>query len=363
MTHAVMQGATYEGLVAERRVTFAGAASNARARWTERSTLLVAFRGPEGAVGRSEASPLPGFGDDSLERARAVLGAVDWARLGTETDTASDLDALLACVDAHVAPSSSARFAVEMALLDRRGAIDGRSTSALLAEAIGHDVSPKVAIAAWPQGDDALTLVDEANIAVARGHRTLKLKLGRDVDVELAVTRTLRREHPQVALRFDGNGAIPQRALARVLDQLAAVGAELVEEPRPLSELLRGLDTPVPVALDESLATLPHDLLEEAIDRGVIGALVIKPMALGLRASLALARLAERRGLPCIVSHLLDGPRAHAAYCALALAIGGPLAHGLGRHPGLDAWAAAGAPREVGADLVFDPAPGLGVLP
>ena len=62
----------YEGLVAERRVTFARAASNARTRWTERSTLLVAFRGPEGAVGRSEASPLPGFGDDSVERALAV---------------------------------------------------------------------------------------------------------------------------------------------------------------------------------------------------------------------------------------------------------------------------------------------------
>lgn len=353
----------YEGLVAERRVTFARAASNARTRWTERSTLLVAFRGPEGAVGRSEASPLPGFGDDSVERARAVLGAVDWARLGAETDAAGDLDELLACVDAHVAPSASARFAVEMALLDRRGAIDGRPTSALLAEAIGRDVAPRVALAAWPQGDDALTLVDEANAAVARGHRTLKLKLGRDVDVELAVTRTLRREHPSVALRFDGNGAIPERELPRVLDQLASVGAELVEEPRPLPELLQGLRTPVPIAFDESLAVLPLEVLESAIDRGLVGALVIKPMALGLRASLALARLAARRELPCIVSHLLDGPRAHAAYSALALAIGGPLAHGLGRHPGLDAWADAGAPREVGAELRFDPAPGLGALP
>ncbi|MEZ4250581.1 MAG: enolase C-terminal domain-like protein [Polyangiales bacterium] len=353
----------YEGLVAERRVSFARPAANARARWTERTTLLVAFRGPEGAVGRSEASPLPDFGDDSLDRARAVLGAIDWARLGAETDEAGDLDELLACVHAHVAPSPAARFAVEMALLDRRGVIDGRPTSLLLAEALGVSVASSVRLAAWPQGDDALTLLDEANAAVARGHRTLKIKLGRDVDVELAVTRTLRREHPGVALRFDGNGAIPRRDLPRVLEQLAAVGAELLEEPRPLDELLDGVESAVPIALDEGLAGLAPERLDEAIDRGAVGALVIKPMALSLRESLRLARLARHRGLPCIVSHLLDGPRAHAAYGALALAIGGPLAHGLGRHAGLDAWAAVGASREVGVELSFDASPGLGALP
>lgn len=360
---------THEAFVAERSVRLTTAASNANARWTERHSLLVAFVGPEGAVGRSEASPLPGFGDDSLERARAALHAVDWTRLGAETDEADDLDALLACVESHVAASPSARFAAEMALLDRRGVLDGRPTSALLAEALGTTVSDRVALAAWPQGDDALELVDAAHVAVARGHRTLKLKLGRNLDVELAVARTLRREHPRVALRFDGNGALRAKDHVRVLDQLASIDAELLEEPRPLPELLAELpiwsSSPVPLALDESLVVHP-ELVDEAIERGLVGALVLKPMALGLRASLHLARRARARSIPVIVSHLLDGPRAHAAYSALALAIGerpAGLAHGLGPHPALDAWAAAGAVRHVGPELAFDPAPGLGALP
>ncbi len=354
----------YEGLVAERSVRLSQAASNARARWTERTSLQVAFRGPEGAVGRGEACPLPGFSNDTVEQARAALGVIDWARLGAETDEARDLDQLLARVEAHVAPSPSARFAVEMALLDRRGVLAGRPASALLADALGVKVAPSVSLAAWLQGDDAVVLVDAANAAVARGYGTLKLKLGREVDMELEVMQTLRREHPAVALRFDGNGAVPRRELSRVIEQAAEVGAEMIEEPRPWAELQHEWrETRVPLALDESLHGLAHDDLEDALGRGVVGALVVKPMVLGLRDSLRLARLALRHRVPCVVSHLLDGPRAHAAYTALALAIGGVVAHGLGRHPGLEAWEAAGVPRAVGSRLAFDVAPGLGALP
>lgn len=357
-------GDGYEGIVAERSVRLSQAASNARARWTERTSLQVAFRGPEGAVGRGEACPLPGFSDDTLERARATLGVIDWARLGAETEEASDLDHLLARVEAHVAPSPSARFAVETALLDRRGVLEGRPASELLAEALGVRVASSVPLAAWLQGDDAIALVEAASAAVACGYATLKLKIGRDVDAELAVMRALRRDHPEVALRLDGNGAVPRRELPRVIEQAAEVGAEMIEEPRPWAELQHEWrDTRVPLALDESLLGLSLEDLEDAIDCGVVGALVVKPMVLGLRDSLRLARLALCRRVPCVVSHLLDGPRAHAAYAALALAMGGGVAHGLGRHPGLAAWEAAGAPRAVGPRLAFDVAPGLGALP
>jgi L-alanine-DL-glutamate epimerase-like enolase superfamily enzyme len=67
---------------------------------------------------------------------------------------------------------------------------------------------------------------------------------------------------------------------------------------------------------------------------------VLKPALIGgLRRTLDLARTVAAAGKTPIVSHLLDGPVALAAYAELACAIGGPLAHGVGLHPGLGSYA------------------------
>ncbi|MBX3251332.1 MAG: hypothetical protein KF901_29410 [Myxococcales bacterium] len=383
----------FEPVIEEQTLHLAEPVGNARRRWSARTRITLTLRTDDGE-GRGEAAPLPGFGEDSLERARAALHAVDWGGVAREIAPVRPLRDVLERVEAHVAPSPSARFAVETAVLDllarRRGLPAWALLGPLVADSApsgradapdapwwmtpsdGIDVAgleggvptpaigargwilpEPVAVAAWPRGEDGVTLLESARGAAREGFGTLKIKLGRQLDVELAVARTLRREHPELRLRFDANRSLTERQLPRVLDALAAVGAELLEEPVPLDVLARIEGAPaVPFALDESLSGREGPLvLARLLDRGVVGAAVIKPMALGLRRAIDLANIARRRGAGVIVSHLLDGPLAYGAASALALALGdrcaasARLAHGLGPHAVADALGLTLAPR------------------
>ena len=108
-------------------------ASNAEARWAVRRGLLLELEDREGRIGQGEASPLPGFSQDTLAEARADLLAVEWEAL-----PAIDLgDELLLQVgrvlDEAGLNAPSARFAAETALLDLAGQLTGEPIHVLLA--------------------------------------------------------------------------------------------------------------------------------------------------------------------------------------------------------------------------------------
>jgi len=319
------------------------AVGNARRRWTERRALLLRLEDEEGRVGLGEAAPLPGYSRDSLDRARASLRVLDVARIAREVDLDhGTLEELLVVVERHVGGgSAAATFALESALLDLSARRRGRSVAALLGEWL--QTTP-VAI----EAAQVVTDREAAERALTQGHRTLKLKLGRDLDQELTLAEGLRRDHAELALRFDANRALPRPRVDEVFRRLAELDAELLEEPVPM-EALAGLPRGLCVALDESLQARDAPIhLARLLDRGDVGAVVLKPTAIGLRRSLALARLARSRDAKVIVSHCLEGPVALAGCVALAQSLGGELAHGLGAHVGLTAWAPVGLAPERG---------------
>ena len=117
-----------------RRVVFSRPAQNASERWEERQALLLRLEDRQGRVGWGEASPLPGYSPDTLDRARGVLRATDWGRLGAEVEAARTLVGALARIEAHVGSSPSARFAAETAALDLLGQRRGVPLHSLLGE-------------------------------------------------------------------------------------------------------------------------------------------------------------------------------------------------------------------------------------
>ena len=314
---------------------------NARATWTERRGLLLTLTTDDGVRGLGEASPLPGYSPDRLEDCEAALANIDWR------------DVEWASIDsAHLAGLPAARFAVESALLDLRGKATGTTAAAQIAGRLGGGQAKSCPIAGLLAPGPAEAVADAARAAVARGVRTLKLKIDgdeRDVAIVAAVRRAV---GPAIALRLDANQCLDPTAHAAYLAALAAHHIELIEEP-----FAPGPDAgsaPIPVAADESL----HRGGSIALTASSV---VLKPMALGLSRCLALAVEARRRGLAVIVSHLFDGPVAHAAASALALAIGDGAACGLDRHAGLTAWPATTLPH-LGLDRISaTSAAGLGV--
>ena len=298
--------------------------------------LLVRARDRAGRTGWGECSPLPGRSPDTVDRCAAVLGS------GSLADLPPDLPA--------------ARFALETALLDLAAQAAGGSVAALLAD---DPLAALAASAVVAPGDPPPPHPHPPGDPVT----TWKVKIGRgDPDRELDALRRLR---PQVRhLRIDVNRAWSRAEAARRLPPLAALEPEWVEEALSAEDLLAAGGAPLPVALDESALDQP-EATREALERGLVAALVLKPALLGGHlACLAWAARAREAGAVPVVSHLFDGPIALAACAELALAIGRPgdPAAGLGRHAGLAALPDIAVPQLSGAELVSH-RPGLGARP
>lgn len=204
-----------------------------------------------------------------------------------------------------------------------------------------------------------------ALVAASGGCRTAKVKVaetGQDLGAEVARLEAVRDAlGPSGAIRVDVNGRWDvDTALARlpVLDR-AAGGLEYVEQPcasvPELAAVRRG--QPVPVAADESVRRAEDPL---AVARaGAADVLVLKVAPLGgVRACL---ELAERAGLPVVVSSALESSVGLAAGLALAAALPElPYACGLATAQLLAADVVAAPPRVTGGAL---PAPRAPVAP
>jgi L-alanine-DL-glutamate epimerase-like enolase superfamily enzyme len=289
---------------------------SARARWTRRDGALLGLFEGDRLVGLGEATPLAG--EDAFDEL-ASLSSFEELSL----ERAPQLSA------------PSARFALETALLDAIARRDGVPLGALLGErrAVGRSVLVGRL--------DAEDVFERVASAVGRGATTLKLKVsGDDPRAERERIGELRRRASRpLALRLDLNGGLDVSRALRALDEYAAAGVELVEEPvsgRALLELPRG---PVPWLADESL--VDPALAALLVERPECAGFVLKPTLLG-----GLGRCVElARRKPSIVTHAFEGPVALAACAELALVVSREWAPGLDVHAALGAFPAVDLPQ------------------
>ncbi len=336
---------------------------NARAMWTERRGLHLRLMDGEGRVGHGEASPLPGYSPDDVDRARAALAGRPWEAL-PEIDEDAPISVQLAHVLARVdVRIPSARFAVETAILDLVAQRRGRPLWTLLADTDSARPVPLVATPSEAEPRDVLTA---ARAAHARGIDTIKLKVGRPgrFSEELDLIRVLSREL-EVTIRVDANRSFPTTELPRMLDELAEVGVSLCEEPSTFDAVIRLSDSPLPLAFDESLVGPEGDTRVSSLgEKGLLGGVVLKPTTLGgLFRCKEIARRARAAKAPAIVSHTIDGPIALMASAALAVTLPEPrLPAGLDLHPGLGVWPETELPMIGKRCVEPSSAPGLGLV-
>jgi len=341
----------------ERRTTELGA--------LRREGLFVRMIDETGRSGLGEASPLPGYSPDDLASCEHELERLVVPPVGPDPMEVLSLSREL--IPEGRPPA--ARAALEMALLDLAGQRTSEPVWALLRRAgdfAASSMPSLLPLAALLDAKSESELVMQAKAALARGIRTLKVKIGRHgpFELELERLRALRREiGPSIRLRLDANRSfLPTQARER-LELLAELDPEYVEEPVRDSSKLE--NCPVPIALDETL----HDAaqvqkIEHDARFGAVVALVLKPGALGIARSLELARLGRAHGLDLVLSHQFEGPVAFAAAAHLALAVGSSeRAAGLDRHGGLALHPELEVPLVSPAHVVSSSAPGLGLAP
>jgi L-alanine-DL-glutamate epimerase-like enolase superfamily enzyme len=359
---------------------------------SRRCGALLELRDPDSRSGWGEASPLPGFTNDTPRRAFAALlglladpaatsvlygAARELAAAGGETARGQLLpDGASALLREVHRQSPSARAAVVSALLDLAGRRAGLPTHELLLDAVGGPEPARSgyrvnALIPLTGREAALEAASEAH---RRGIGVLKAKLGNgeELDRQLALLHLVRSEYGAgVRLRLDANGAWAADECPGILERLAPLDPEYVEEPVSGAALLEIAGSPVPLAADESLRD--PGLASALLASETISVFVLKPPVLGgIDRCLELGRRAIDRGRRCVVTHAFEGPVAHGAACEAALALAALAsdtagsrvpAQGLDRVGVLDAWTEIAVPQLRGPGLLPAEVSGHGIDP
>lgn len=260
--------------------------------WPTREGLLVRITDADGNEGWGEVAPIPAFGTETVDAAsEACLALGEWVHPRL-------LDAVprsLPCL----------RQALVMAQSELEAKVSPRAG----AEASAATPSRALPVAALlPAGKAAL---EKVGPLLEAGFRAFKWKVGvGDLSDELGVLDDLLARLPAGArLRTDANGAWDRRRAERWLECCAERPIEFVEQPiapdaRGAEDLLLGLaaDYPVPIALDESVATVEQ--ITHWLGIGWPGVFVLKPLLLSDPRA-ALAALRARRA-PVVFSSALE---------------------------------------------------------
>ncbi len=206
----------------------------------------------------------------------------------------------------------SLRAAVDMALYDILGKSCGLPVWKILG---GYRDRIKTSITIGIQSLE--DTVREARERKAEGFRSIKLKGGRDVDLDIARVLSVREAvGPGIQLRFDANQGFSVYEALHFVQGTKPAQLELIEQPTPRGEPdLLGRVTasvPIPIMADESLMTL-RDAFRLA-RRDLVDMVNIKLMKVGgIDVALQVNAVARSAGLEVMVGCMDESALAIAA--------------------------------------------------
>ena len=253
--------------------------------------------------------------DYLLERACEGVGTLDWN---------SAPEDLRACIASGSLPAP-VKMLFDIALWDMSAKRAGLPLAHLLAgeaRALSHATNQTLFLSAQ-ENFDAL-----AAAYVSRGFRDLKLRVGKDITEDLARLSRLRATYGStIELAADANGAWTPKAAAERLAALAELDLLYIEQPiaagdwEALTRLAKS--SPLPVMLDESLATM-DDVREMIARRDAAGGRLQGHLKLiklgGVTPVLAAARQLASAGIPFMIGQMNEGAAATAAAMHVAVA-------------------------------------------
>jgi o-succinylbenzoate synthase len=326
----------------------------ARGGFQRRRGWLVCIE-TDGAIGFGDCAPMPAAGTEYHESAESALSAVQACAPGRSVRE------LLQMLDDRFAVTPAARFALECALLDLLSQVEGVPLRRLLA----GDASDAVSVNGILGALATLTAADLER-AAETGFSVVKIKIGVEEPAsEIARLTALALVMPAaMRLRLDANGAWGFEEACRILDGLAGLPIESLEEPLriPDPSRLHALQerAAFPLARDESLAGLSADMDLSGLD---VRRIVIKPAVVGgLRSALDLARRAATAGIEVVVTGVVESAAGLWPTAQLAAATGSRLPHGLATADWL-AEDLGAPPRLKGGRLSLPGRPGSGFKP
>jgi o-succinylbenzoate synthase len=293
----------------------------------------------EGNLGYGEAAPMP-------EETKWAIADIE-SRRRSEPDVARIMRS-----------SPIVRIGGELARMD----LECRREGKRLAETFSPTPRPAVACNMLLLETEPGKAAEEAARAVAHGYETLKLKVGSTsyLKDEKRIAAVRKAVGPSVRLRLDANRRWHIETALLAMRRFERYGIEYIEEPTD-GEIgsLRG-GSGIPIAADESIRGLSD--ARRVIRSRAVDLIVIKPMAIGVRAAFAIAGEAAAEGIGVVVTSILETPVGIAAALHVACAIPGEdRAHGLATATNLAPNPVRGLAVPVRGMMRLPSSPGLGV--
>ncbi len=195
-------------------------------------------------------------------------------------------------------PAGGARNALDCALWDLEAKVIGRAAG----EIAGLKEKPRPLVTTFTCGADSPEKMAAAARAYA-GARAIKLKLLGDTEDEARV-HAVREALPAVWLGVDANQGFDRLKLEKLFPTLIEVRVALIEQPFPVGQeaLLDDLDSPIPIAADESVQGLAD--ITPLVGRVKVINIKLDKCG-GLTEGLAMAETAHKLGMECMVGNML----------------------------------------------------------
>ncbi len=281
--------------------------------------IIVKVYTDTGDIGFGEAAPTGLITGDT---AGAICGAIQDhlapSLLGKNVDDFQDLMLLIQSCVVH---NTSAKAAVDMAVWDLYGKMQGIAVYKMLGKARDRLVTDLTISVNSPE-----EMARDARIAVERGFDCLKVKVGVNPLLDVERLSAVRAAVPaDIRLRIDANQAWKPKEAVKILNDMQDRGLdiEFVEQPVRADDLA-GLKyvterSFVPVLADESVFS-PMDALK-ILQTSAADLINIKLMKCGgIYNGLKIATLAEVYGVECMIGCMLEGRVAVNAAVHLACA-------------------------------------------
>lgn len=269
-------------------------------RWGRASELaalehvLLEVELSDGSVGRAEIPPRPTIYGETEGTVLAALDYLTPQLLGLEAEDTEAIQQVLNHFPGHL----TTKGGLDIALWEAWARSEGQTLWQVF-----EPHHPRVRVSYILGIAEEAEMLADARAAYQAGVRVLKVKVGRNLEGDLARIATLKEHFPDVALYADANETLAPEEAEEYLYKWAEAGLLYVEEPLPIAEVLArkrlrkaGI---LPLIADDSAFT-PRDLWREA-QLDTYDILNLKPARTGYTQSLQMLALNRAEGKKAMV--------------------------------------------------------------
>ncbi len=286
-------------------------------RQTAANYVVVVVKDSEGGVGIGEASPMPGYSEETQS---AILNTV--RRVLSAAVTSTELEGISGAIEAmDVASIDSpmAKSAVEAAITD----LLARKLRISLVDYLGGPVRRQIGVAGSLGFMAPRAAKKKVRSLVDDGVTTIKVKIGRSIDEDVDLVRAVREEvGPDVDLRLDANQAYSVDSAVQKLRKLERFAPVLFEQPvasdeiEAMASIAKAIDTPL-------MADEPIQNAKDVVDYATSDAAELVKVKVnkcgGIRKTQLLCETARLFGMRVVIGSGHESSIGVAAEAALAL--------------------------------------------